>query len=59
MWPMQNVEKNIWREIVVEIAEVKKYLAWAEGVIAEILSKAEKDGFLKQEKGKSHNGVSS
>jgi len=46
-------------ETMVEIVEVKKYLAWAEGVIAEILGKAKKDGFLKQEKGKSHNKVSS
>lgn len=37
-------------ETVVEISEVKKYLAWAEGVIAEILIKAEKDGHFKQEK---------
>lgn len=37
-------------ETVVEIDKVKAYLAWAEGIIAEILSKAEKDGFLRREK---------
>lgn len=43
-------------ETVVEIADVKSYLAWAEGVIAEILSKAQKDGYFKQDKVASNSG---
>jgi hypothetical protein len=46
-------------ETVVEIADVKSYLAWAEGVIAEILSKAQKDGYFKQEKVVSNSGGTS
>lgn len=36
-------------ETLVRIDEVKKYLAWAEGVIAEILNKAERDGYLRKD----------
>lgn len=37
-------------ETLVEMAQIKGYLAWAEDNIAKILSKAQKDGFFKQEK---------
>ncbi len=36
-------------ETVVEITDIKSYLVWAKDVIAKILSKAEKDGYFKQE----------
>jgi len=35
-------------ETVVEIDEIKAYLAWTEDIIAKILSKAKKDGFFKK-----------
>ncbi|MCL4387424.1 hypothetical protein M1307_03460 [Patescibacteria group bacterium] len=44
---------------MVEIADVKSYLTWAEGVIAEILSKAQKNGYFKQEKVESNSGGAS
>lgn len=31
---------------LVELSEVNKYLAWAEGIIADILDKASEDGFI-------------
>ncbi len=46
-------------ETLVEISDVKSYLAWAEGVIAEILSKAQKDGYFRQEKVVSNSGGTS
>lgn len=46
-------------ETVVEITDVKSYLAWAESVIAEILSQAQKDGYFKQEKVGSNSGGAS
>ena len=46
-------------ETVVEIADIKSYLVWAENIIAEILSKAQKDGYFKQEKVVSNSGGAS
>lgn len=37
-------------ETLVEVAQIKGYLVWAEDNIAKILSKAQKDGFFRQEK---------
>ncbi len=37
-------------ETLVEVDKITTYLTWAEDVIAKILSKAEKDGFLRKEK---------
>ncbi len=37
-------------ETVVEITDVESYLTWAEGIIAEILSKAKKNGFIRKER---------
>lgn len=36
-------------ETLIEIDQINEYIAWAENIIANILSKAEKDGFLKRD----------
>lgn len=36
-------------EILIEISQINEYIAWAENIIANILSRAEKDGYLKRD----------